>query len=106
MRDLLIALFDGRLEGRHGLIPEPVEVLAQGVDPVRVELVDAAVAGRPVDHEARVLEHLEVLRDRGPADRQLTRELADGRRTVRQPLEDRLSCGVAKCRQASLVSGH
>jgi hypothetical protein len=44
-------LLDGCLEGRQGLAPEPVEVRAQGADPVRVEPVDPAVARPPVDRQ-------------------------------------------------------
>jgi hypothetical protein len=44
---------------------------AQRLRPVRVDLIDATRACRPVDHEPRILQHLEVLRDGGPTDRQL-----------------------------------
>ena len=44
---------------------------------------------RAVGHQAGVLEHLQVLRHRRPADRELVRELADRQRAGRQALEDR-----------------
>jgi len=52
---------DGRLERRQGLIPELVQIGTKGADPVRVQLVDAACAGGPVDDQPGVLQHLEVL---------------------------------------------
>ena len=63
-------------------------------------------AGRST-HQPRVLEHLEVLRDRGPADRQLAGELADRARALGEALEDRAPRRVAERRPAiRLVSHH
>jgi len=93
---LLLRLFDGELVGRQGAIPELIEVGAQLAEAVAVDLVDAAVAGAAVDNETRVLEHLEVLGDRGPADGQPAGELADRARASGDALEDRAPGGIAK----------
>src|SRR3954449_8542936 len=63
---LLRAVFDGVLVGGERAGPERVELAAQLRQPVAVDLVDAAVPVPAVDHQPRVLEHLEVLGDRGP----------------------------------------
>jgi hypothetical protein len=89
-------LLDGLLVGRQGFAPELVEVGAQLGDPVRIELVDAARAQRAIDHQPGGLEHLEVLRDGGSADRQLAGELADRARAVGEALEDRAPRRIAE----------
>src|SRR5215471_18595774 len=89
-------MFDGSLVCRQGLVPELVELGAKGAHPRGVELVYAAVADGPVHNEPRLLQHLEVLGDGGPADRQLASKFADRPRTVRQKLEDRASGGVTE----------
>src|SRR6266567_5116221 len=98
--DLLFALFGGGLERRQGSVPEPVEVRAQRAHPVRVELVDAAGSQLAVADETRLLEDLQMLGDRRPADRQLGRQLADGAWPLTDPLEDRPTRGVAESREA------
>src|SRR5665213_696079 len=85
---LLISLLDGRLEGRQGSVPELVEVHTQSIHPGRVELIDATGTNGQVDNEPCVLEHLQVLGDRRPADWQLARQLTDRAWTIGQPLED------------------
>src|SRR3954454_15450144 len=62
---------------RERLVPEGVEVGPQVGQGLRVHLVEAARADLAVDHEPGVLQDLEVLRDRGTADRELAGELAD-----------------------------
>ena len=79
----------------------------KGTQAVRVKLVDVTGAGRPVHHEPGVLEHLEVLRDGGAADRKIPCELADRLWTIRESLEDRPTGRVAECRpDISWVSQH
>src|SRR5262245_3314313 len=100
-------LLDDRLEGRQRLVPKPVELGPQCGQPLGVDLVDALLAGPDVDDEAGVLQDLEVLRDRGPADRQITGQLADRARALRQPLEDRAPGRVGEhCPAALRVSHH
>src|SRR5882672_5520898 len=98
--DLLVLLFDGGLECRQGLVPEPVEVCAQRADPVRIELVDAAGADLHVAHETGVLEHLQMLGDGRPAHRQLGRQLTDRTGSLAKALEDRPPRGIAERRES------
>ena len=71
---------------------------------MRIDEVDAARAFGAVGNQARLLQYLEVLRDRGPAHRQRARELADRRRPRLQPLEDLAAGGVRKRGQRRCVS--
>src|SRR3954469_22797819 len=96
--DLLLGLLDDGLVGRQGAAPEPVEVGAQRGQAGRVDAVDPAVAGRLVDDQPGVLEDLEVLGDGWAADRQAAGDLADGARTLGEPLEDRAAGGVPRAR--------
>src|SRR5215208_3148000 len=58
----------GFLEGRERVLPEALEVLAQLGERVAVDAVIVARALSAVADEARLLEHAEVLRDRGARD--------------------------------------
>src|SRR5689334_17400028 len=89
-------MFDGSLVSRQCLAPELVELGAKGTHPPGVELVYAAVADGPVHDQPRLLQHLQVLRDGGPADWQHAGKFAHRPRTVRQKLEDRASGRVAE----------
>jgi hypothetical protein len=91
-----LLLFGCIAKRRERLVPERVEVRPQVGDRLRVDLVDAPRADLAVDDEAGVLEDLEVLRDRRPADRQLAGELADRPRPLHQALEDGLAGRVAE----------
>src|SRR5215212_8334792 len=86
--DLLVVLLDDLLVGRQRLVPEPVELSTERAHAIGIDPVDAAVARGPVHDESRVLEHLQVLRDRGSADWELARELADRLRAIRETLEE------------------
>src|SRR4051794_1401657 len=59
------------LEGRQGLVPEGVKLRPQRREARGVGLVDAPVALRAVHDNAGILEHLQMLGDRGSANRQL-----------------------------------
>jgi len=98
-------LLGRRLERGEGVIPEPVEVRAQRRHPLRVELVDPPRAQWTHEHDPGLPQHLQVLRDGGPADRELGGELADGLRARREPLEDLPARAVAQ-RLHCLVSVH
>ena len=82
-----------------------VEVAAQRGEPIGIHLVDATGPDRTRDDEPGVLQHLEVLRDRGATDRQLAGELADRSRAIGEELEDRLPGRIAESRPAGLVAG-
>src|SRR3954471_3561566 len=73
---------------RERLVPERVEVGAQVGQCLRIHLVEAAGADLAVDDQAGVLEDLQVLRDRGAADRELAGQLADRARPGDEALED------------------
>jgi hypothetical protein len=68
---------------------------------VRVGLVDPMLARRPVNDEPGVLEYLQVLRDRRPADRKRIRQLAHGLGVCCEALEDGPPGRVAECRPAA-----
>jgi hypothetical protein len=51
------------------------------------EFVPAVPAAHLRSHQTRVLQHLQVLRDGGPAHRQELRELTGGGRPVSEPLQ-------------------
>ena len=78
----------------------------QGAEPDGVELVDAPLAGAPVEDQPGVLQHLEVLRDGRPADG--ARSPARRRpRAFGEALEDRPSRRIAERRPSiGLVSLH
>jgi hypothetical protein len=102
------SLLDDLLETGQRVRPEAVEIGAQGGKPSRVELIYAACSIGVVVDESRTLEHFEVLRHRGSADGQLTRQLPDCARSVRQAFDDRAS-GAVRHRHPGvivLVSGH
>ena len=78
------------------MIPERVELRAQGRQAGGVGLVDAPVALGAVHHQARILEHPQVLGDRGAADRQITGKLANSAGPLRDVGEDLASRRVAQ----------
>jgi hypothetical protein len=93
---LLHALFDGLFEACESATPKLIKLGPELVETFRVDLIDAAVAVWPVGHEAGVLEHLEVLRHRGPTHRELAGKLADGARPACEPAEDRSAGAIAE----------
>ena len=76
------------LETLEGAGPEQIEIAAQELETGLVELVHAAGALGAVDHEVRILQHLQVLGDRRPAHGQVAGEHADRQRPFGQPLDD------------------
>src|SRR4051794_26803098 len=92
----LLLDFRGALERLERVVPEAIEIGAEGLDPSGVQFVEASVAGGTTDDQARVLQDPQMLRDRRRADRKIARELAARQRAVQQPLEDCPACGVAK----------
>ena len=71
---------------------------------MRVDVVDAARAFGAVGDQARFLQYLEVLRDRGSAHRERVRELTDGGGPRLEPLEDLAAGGVRERSQRRCVS--
>ena len=64
--------------------------------PVWLDPVDPSRAVCQVGYQASLLEDLQVLRDGGPGDRQLRRELSDRHWPSREALEDRAPGRVAQ----------
>ena len=89
-------MLDPALERGQGLVPEVVEVLAQRFEGIGIEGVDAARPVGPIHDQPGVLQHAEVLRDRRPADGEITRQLADGSRPVDQAREDPAAGRIAE----------
>src|SRR5205823_6946454 len=85
---LLLGSLRRLLEGRERLVPEPVEVGAERRDSPRVDAVQPPRPVLPLVHELRLLQHPQVLRDRRPADRELSSELPDGLLAALEELED------------------
>ena len=61
----------------QGSIPEVVELFTERCHPSGIEAVDPPSARGLFADQPRVLEDLEVLRYRGPRDRQLCGQIAD-----------------------------
>src|SRR4029453_5274469 len=79
-------------------LPELVQVSPQNGEPRGIDLVEPSCAIPTIADEADVLEHLQVLRDGGPADGQLARQVTDRSRPVGEPIEDRLARRVPERR--------
>ena len=86
------------------LCPRLVQPLAERAKAVRVDVVDAARAFGAVGDQARFLQYLEVLRDRGSAHRERVRELTYGGGPRLEPLEDLAAGGVRERSQRRCVS--
>ena len=89
-------LFRCCLKGAQRLGPHPVEVRTQPGHALGMQLVEAPRSGFAVGDQPGILEHTEVLRDRGTADRQRLRQLVDGNRTAREFLKDRHAGSIAQ----------
>jgi len=99
--------FDPLLEGCERLGPEAIEVLAQGINGLRIDCVHTAGSGRSIRHKAGAFEDTEMLRNRRPADGEFASELADGQRAFEEAREDRAAGRVPKGIELGvLVSTH
>ena len=94
------------LECGELLVPEPVQVGAQRAEPVRVELVEPAGAGLPVDYQTGLFQHPQMLGDRGATHREPSGELDDRPRARSQALEDAAPGRVGERRERMVVSSH
>ena len=102
--ELFLRLLLERVEGDG---PELVEVVAKRLESDGIDLVEPAVSLRPVDDEPRVLQDPQMLGDRGTADRELARQLADGQRAGREARQDRAAGRIAeRVELGMLVSRH
>jgi len=90
----------------EGGVPESVGPGPQAFDPGRLEPVDVAGADLLVGDQPAAPQHLEVLGDRRPANRNDRRDLTDRGRVVSQDLDDPPPGAVAECVQDVFVSSH
>src|SRR5262249_41516614 len=89
---------------RQCLAQKLAEPLAQRAEPVGVDVVDAPGALGPVRHQARLLQHLEMLRYRRAADRKSARDRADRLGSELEPLEYPAAGRIGQRRQCRTVS--
>ena len=84
-----------------GLGPQGSEIILQGRNSTPVEAVEPPRPIGQVSDQARFLQHLQMLGNRRPADRQASRQAANGLGTATEPLEDREPgrIGRASCRE-------
>src|SRR3954447_8431414 len=101
---LLVVVLNGPLERRERRAPELVEVTAKRVHPVRIELIDPPRPVGLIHNQPGLLEHLQMLRHGGSADRYFSGELADSARTLGEPFEDRAPGWIGeRCESISSV---
>ena len=75
-------------------VPEPIEIGAQRPDPVGIDLIEATRARGPVHHQAGLLQHPEMLGDRGATHGQPRGELDHCPGTVHQALDPAFASDV------------
>ncbi len=76
------------------LAPKPVQVIAQKVEPIRIQPVQPPVPNRLIHHEIRILQDLQVLGNGRAAYGKTMRQIADGARTLEQPVDNRPARGI------------
>jgi len=104
---LLRLLFDGLLEAGEGAAPELVQFGPELAEAIGIDVIDAASSVRPIRDQPGGLEHLQVLRHGGTADRKVPGQFADRARTAGEPTEDGPSRAVAECSpRIGFVSRH
>jgi hypothetical protein len=103
-----IVLLRHRFEGGQCLGPKPIEIVPEGIDARRIQFVDPAIAGGPIDDEAGVLQDPQMLGDGRTADREVAGELAHRLRAVQQAFEDRAARRITERVELlrMLVSNH
>src|SRR5271168_2202773 len=92
------------LECIERIRPEFVEPTAQGAETVGIDPIHAPCARRAIDHEARLLQRLEVLGDGRTADGESGRDRADGSRSGAQRLEHGAAGRIGQGGQGIYVS--
>lgn len=100
-------LFHFAFECTEGLAPELFEIFAQCCKAGRIELIQAAIARRAVDHQVRLFQDAEVLRYRRAGDGEVFGQFSDGYRSVEEARQDGAAGGIAEGVELRLlVSGH
>src|SRR5215471_19311010 len=100
-----IAGLYGFLEPLQAVGPELVEEIPQPREAFRADHVQPPLALRADRHQARVLEHLQVLGDRLLSDVELLRDLVDRSRVVAHQSQDRPPVRVGECVERCLGHG-
>ncbi len=86
--------------------PEAFQVALQLQESRGIHTVETARAFLALFYQSSCFQYLEVLRDRGAADRKQSRQLAHGKRATPEPLENRAARGVGECREHLSLVGH
>jgi len=86
------------------VIPELVEPAAQCAETLRIDVIHTTRALGLIDHETRLFQHLEVLRDGRAAHRHFRRDLPDRARPRAQMLEHLPPRRVGQGQQCAFVS--
>jgi hypothetical protein len=94
--------FYGCLKTCEGACPHSIKVRAKARDALRIELVKTASTGTAIAYETGFLEHLEMLRDGRPRDRQRLREFVHRQRAAGKLLKDRHARRISKSIKARL----
>ena len=106
---LRLKLAEVVVEAVEALLPELAVILEPLVDAaqrLRLDLARPPLRLPAAGDEARVLQHLQVLRDGGEADRERGREFGHGRLTCHEAGEDRAAGGVGQGVQRGLQGDH
>lgn len=86
--------------------PEAFQVTLQLQESRGIHSVETPRAFLALFHQSSRFQHLQVLRDRGAADRKQSRQLANRKRATPEPLENRAARGVGECREHLSLVGH
>ena len=91
-----VGVLRGEPEPDGRIAPHLHQVRADGVDPLVVQPVQPARPLGTIGHEPRLLQHAQVSRDRGAADRELVGELPDRPISRPEQLDERTPVGIAE----------
>ena len=94
------------LVAAKGYSPERLRVGLEAGEPLGIDSVHPPCAGRVIGDQPGGLQHLEVLGDGGPSDRELSCDFDDRLRSGTQPFEDGAAGPVAERIEQDLVIHH
>jgi hypothetical protein len=90
----------------EGNAPEAVEIRSEIGESGQVDLVETARPDGAVADEMSILEHTQVLRDRGAADGKAGGEIAHRARPSAQAIKESAAVEIAKSIESRMVSLH
>ena len=90
------SVLGGETEAGRGVAPHLIEVARHRVEPLTSQRIDPPCADALVADQPGLLEQPQMMRDRGPGDRQDGCQLADGTRPVAEKRQDRATLWVAQ----------